>query len=74
METEGKKMFNYKEAEANKKKFLRYKEGCEIYSMGITKFQEIAKLAGAVYKINQMVLVNTEILDQYLETFKVNDP
>ena len=42
--------------------------------MGITKFQEIAKLAGAVYKINQMVLVNTEILDQYLETFKVNDP
>ena len=74
METEGKKMFNYKEAEAKKKKFLRYKEGCEIYSMGITKFQEIAKLAGAVYKINQMVLVNTEILDQYLETFKVNDP
>ena len=41
--------------------------------MGITKFQEIAKLAGAVYKINQMVLVNTEILDQYLEKFKVND-
>ena len=74
METEGKKMFNYKEAEAKKKKFLRYKEGCEIYSMGITKFQEIAKLAGAVYKINQMVLVNTEILDQYLEKFKVNDP
>lgn len=34
--------------------------------MGIT-IQEIAKLAGAVYKINQMVLVNTEILDQYLE-------
>ena len=62
METEGKKMF------------IRYREGCEIYSMGITKFQEIAKLAGAVYKINQMVLVNTEILDQYLEKFKVNDP
>ena len=74
MEKEGKKMFNYKEAEGKKKKFIRYKEGCEIYSMGITKFQEISKLAGAVYKINQMVLVNTEILDQYLEKFKVNDP
>lgn len=73
MEKEGKKMFNYKEAEAKKKKFIRYKEGCEIYSMGITKFQEIAKLAGPVYKINQMVLVNTEILDKYLEKFKVND-
>ena len=36
MKTE--KMFNYKEAEANNKKFLRYKEGSRIYSMGITKF------------------------------------
>lgn len=39
METEEKKVFNYKEAEAKKKKFLRYK-GSEIYSMGITKFRK----------------------------------
>ena len=70
---ETRKRFSYKEATERKKKFLRYKEGSEIYSIGITKFQEIAKKAGAVYKINQMVLVNTEILDDYLEKFKVNN-
>jgi len=39
--------------------------------MGISKFQEIAKKANAVYKVNQMVLVNTEILDCYLERFRL---
>ena len=41
--------------------------------MGMSKFQEIAKEAGVIYKINQMVLVNTEILDSYLEQFKVEE-
>lgn len=63
--------FSYKEAREYKKKFIRYKEGVELYSIGISKFQEIAKAAGAIYKINQLVLVNTEILDSYLERFKV---
>lgn len=35
--------FSYKEARENKKKFIRYKEGVELYSIGISKFQEIAK-------------------------------
>ncbi len=65
--------FSYKEAREKKKKFIRYKEGVELYSIGISKFQEIAKAAGAVYKINQLVLVNTDILDAYLERFKVSD-
>lgn len=63
--------FSYKEAEENRKKFVRYKDGCKVYGMGISKFQEIAKKADAVYKVNQMVLVNTEILDHYLERFRV---
>ena len=40
--------FSYKEARENKKKFIRYKEGVELYSIGISKFQEIAKAAGAI--------------------------
>lgn len=52
---------------------MRYKEGCKLYAMGMSKFQEIAKEAGAIYKINQMVLVNTEILDSYLEQFKMEE-
>ena len=44
-----------------------------MYSMGITKFQELAKDAGACYKINRLVLVNLDILDEYLETFHIED-
>ena len=42
-----------------------------MYCMGLTKFQQLAKDAKACYKIGQMVLVNTEILDEYLETFRI---
>lgn len=43
-----------------------------MYSMGISKFQELAKESGAVYKVKQMCLVNTEIFDKYLESFRVD--
>lgn len=55
----------------NKKKFVRYKDGAELYSMSQSKFEELAKDAKAVYKVNKLVLVNTEILDEYLETFRI---
>ena len=54
----------------DRKKFVRYKEGAEIYSMGLTKFQELAKQANAIYKVDKLVLVNCDIFEQYLETFK----
>lgn len=56
-----------------KQKFVRYAEGAKMYSMGLTKFQELAKAAKACYKIGQLVLVNTEILDEYLEQFRITD-
>ena len=52
------------------KKFVRYKEGAERYSIGLTKFQALAKEAGAVYKVDKIVLVNCEIFDKFLETFR----
>lgn len=55
------------------RRFVRYAEGAEMYSMGITKFQELAKEAHACYKVNQLVLVNLNILDEYLETFRITD-
>ena len=55
------------------KKFVRYKEGAKMYSMGLTKFQELAKEAKACYKMGQLVLVNTEIIDKYLEQFRIKD-
>lgn len=54
------------------KKFVRYKEGAEIYSMSIRKFQDMAKDAGAIYKVGKMALVNCELFDQYMETFKLS--
>ena len=57
----------------NNKKFVRYKDGAKMYSMGLTKFQELAKEAKACYKLGQLVLVNTEILDKYLESFRITD-
>lgn len=52
------------------KKFVRYKEGAEKYSLGLTKFQALAKEAKAVYKIDGIALVNCEIFEEFLETFR----
>ena len=54
-----------------KKRLVRYKEGAEMYSMGMNKFQTLAKDAGAILKIDRMVLVDLEIFDQYLATFRL---
>ena len=54
-------------------KFVRYDEGAEMYHMGISKFMQIAKDAKACYKVGQMVLVKLEIIDEYLETFRIVD-
>ena len=53
-----------------RKKFVRYDEGVKLYSMGLHTFQNLAKDAGAVYRIKGIVLVNTELVDEYLEAFK----
>ncbi len=65
--------FARKDVEATKrceKKFVRYQEGAEKYSLGLTKFQALAKEAKATYKIDKVVLVNCEIFEKYLETFR----
>lgn len=53
-----------------RKIFVRYDEGAKIYTMGLHSLQNLAKDAGAVYKIKGVVLVNTQVVDEYLETFR----
>lgn len=53
------------------KKFVRYQEGADMYSMSIRKFQDLAKDAGAIHKVGKMALVKIEIMDKYLDTFKL---
>ena len=57
------------------KRFVRIGEGSIIYSIGRHRFIEMARAAGAVYKVNEgkggTVLVNLEIFDEYMEQFRV---
>lgn len=55
----------------NKKRFVRYKEGAEMYSMCQSKFEQMAKDAKAIYKVDKLVLVNCDIFEEYLETFRL---
>lgn len=62
----------YKVSGTNKyvqKKYVRIGEGSIIYSLGKTRFRALAKEAGAVYKVGNSALVNTEIFEDYLEQF-----
>lgn len=55
----------------DKKRFIRFKEGAELYSMSQPKFEQLARDAGATYKLNKLVLVNIDIFEEYLESFRV---
>lgn len=52
-------------------KFVRYRTGADMYDMSERQFKELAKDAGAIYKINRMVLVELERVDHYLECFRL---
>ena len=39
--------------------------------MSQPKFEQLARDAGATYKLNKLVLVNIDIFEEYLETFRV---
>lgn len=49
------------------KKYVRYAEGAELFSMGQHAFMDLAKESGAVRKINGICLVNIEKLNEYIE-------
>lgn len=53
------------------KKWIRCKEGTEIYSLGRTKLTELAREAGALVKIDGTLLIDTKTFDLFLETFRI---
>lgn len=50
------------------KKFIRYKEGAQVYGMSEREFYRLANDAKAVYKRNKMALIDLTILDEYITT------
>ena len=59
------------EARLFRRKFLTYEQAEGIYSISHRKLRDLSEAAGAVYRINDVhVLINREILDDYLEQFR----
>ncbi len=55
----------------SKMRLVRMKDGPKMDCMGMTKFRELAKDSGAMIKIGQLTLVDLDIFEKYLETFRV---
>ena len=53
-----------------KKKYVRYEEGAILYSLGINSFRQNAQDAHAIVRLKRIALVNVEVLDEYLESFR----
>lgn len=49
------------------KKYVNAVEGAAIYGLGKTRIMTLAKEAGAVYKVGNSALINTEIFESYSE-------
>lgn len=52
---------------SGQKKYVRYSEGAELYSMGLHGFMELAKEANAVRKVRGVCLVNIDVINEYIE-------
>ena len=52
------------------KKFVNSEEGAIIYGISKSRIIVIAREAGAVYKVGNSALINTELFEKYLERFK----
>lgn len=60
----------YSETRDVMKKYVNATEGSIIYSLGKTRFMALAKDAGAIYKVGNSALVNTELFELFLEQYR----
>ncbi len=63
----------YKRLKANKVKqgkYLRYPEAKEYYCLGMSTLKKVAKEAGAIIHLGKIALVDTEIMDKYIDSFR----
>ena len=52
------------------KKYVNATEGAIIYGISKSRIMVLASDAGAVYKVGNSALINTDIFEMYLEKFK----
>lgn len=54
------------------KKYVNATEGAVIYGIGKTRVMTLASEAGAIYKVGNSALINTEIFERYLDKYREN--
>lgn len=54
------------------KKYVNAAEGEAVYGISRSHIIELAREAGAVYKVGMSALINTEVFESYLERFREN--
>ena len=54
--------------EGKKRTFVSYAQGARIYSMNYYSFVTLAKAAGANIRIKKNVVIDLDIIEEYLET------
>ena len=52
--------------------YLRLKEAMIVFSMGPDKIAALARECGAYYKVDRVVLINFEVMREYIESFREN--
>lgn len=62
-----KAMVNLKKQQS---KYMRIREAKEYYCLGITTIRRLAKEAGATIHIGKCLLIDTEIFEKYIDSFR----
>jgi hypothetical protein len=60
-----------KATKAKQSKYMRYREAKVYYCLGMNTIQRLAKEAGATIRIGRCVLIDTEIFEKYIDSFRV---
>ncbi len=62
----------YSDTKEVMKKYVNAAEGEAVYGISRSHIIELARAAGAVYKVGKAALINTEVFEGYLERFREN--
>ncbi len=60
-----------KDTRDRRKKYVKYKEGAELYSMGVSKFKQMAHECESVIKVGKSAFVDLETFERYFQSFRL---
>lgn len=61
---------NIKPDMIGEKRYVRMAEGAKRYSVGLNSFRNMAAEAHAIIHVRRIVLIDTKMIDEYLEAFR----